>query len=128
MSSDNLLFTKNHEWLENKTDGSAKAGITEYAAQELGDIVYVELPDVGDEFDAGEAFGNVESVKAVSPLNMPVSGKIIEVNEELEDSPELVNQSAVEQGWMVKVEVKDEYQLKDLMDFPAYQEFLKSQA
>ena len=127
MKPEDLLYTKDHEWLEKDSSKPVCVGITEYAATELGDIVYVELPDVGDEFEQNEAFGNVESVKAVSPLNMPISGKIVEVNEGLEDAPELVNQSPMGEGWMVKVEVSEEVQLQDLMDHAAYQELLKNQ-
>ncbi len=127
MKPEELLYTNDHEWLEKDSSKPVCVGITEYAANELGDIVYVELPEVGDEFEQHEAFGNVESVKAVSPLNMPVAGKIVEVNENLEDSPELVNQSPMTEGWMVKVEVSDNVQLEGLMNHSAYQELLKKQ-
>lgn len=126
MKPEELLYTKDHEWIEKNADGPARIGITEYAANELGDIVYVELPEVGDEFDEGDAFGNVESVKAVSPLNMPIAGKIAAVNEGLEDAPELVNQSPLDEGWMVKLEITGA--LDGLMELAQYKEFLNSQS
>ncbi|WP_339877684.1 glycine cleavage system protein GcvH [uncultured Algoriphagus sp.] len=99
-----LKYTKDHEWV--KIDGDiATIGITEFAAGELGDIVYVEVETTGETLDTNEVFGSVEAVKTVSDLFMPVSGEILEVNPDLEDSPELVNESPYEKGWMIKVKI-----------------------
>lgn len=109
-----LKYSKEHEWV--KVEGNTVTiGITEYAQGELGDIVFVELPEVDDEINEGDTFGSVESVKTVSELYAPVSGKVVESNEELEDSPEFVNESPYEKAWMVKVELSDESQLDDLL-------------
>ncbi|REI11175.1 glycine cleavage system protein GcvH [Staphylococcus felis] len=118
-----LKYSKEHEWV--KVDGNvALIGITDFAQSELGDIVFVELPEVDDEVSEGETFGSVESVKTVSELYSPVSGKIIEVNEDLEDEPEAVNESPYEKAWMVKVELNDESELDALMDAAAYEEMI----
>lgn len=114
------LYSKEHEWVK-KEDGKVRIGITEFAQDELGDIVFVELPEVGDSLEIDEPFGSVESVKTVSELYAPVSGKVVEVNEELEDSPELVNESPHEKAWMVVVELDDENDLAELLDAEAYQ-------
>lgn len=119
-------YSKEHEWVKVEGD-KVRIGITEFAQDELGDIVFVELPEVGDELELDEPFGSVESVKTVSELYAPVSGKIVEINEELEDSPELVNESPFEKAWMVVVELSDESQLDDLMDADAYQEMTDSE-
>ncbi|PNZ67672.1 glycine cleavage system protein GcvH [Staphylococcus croceilyticus] len=118
-----LKYSKEHEWV--KVEGNTVTiGITEYAQGELGDIVFVELPDVDDEINEGDTFGSVESVKTVSELYAPVSGKIVEINEELEDSPEFVNESPYEKAWMVKVELSDESQLDDLLSADQYSEMI----
>ncbi|HDK3146379.1 TPA: glycine cleavage system protein GcvH, partial [Staphylococcus aureus] len=109
-----LKYSKEHEWV--KVEGNvAIIGITEYAQSELGDIVFVELPETDDEINEGDTFGSVESVKTVSELYAPISGKVVEVNEELEDSPEFVNESPYEKAWMVKVEISDESQIEALL-------------
>ena len=123
----NLLYTTDHEWINKNDAGEVSVGITDYAQNELGDIVYVELPEPGDEVTAGEAFGNVESVKAVSPVTSPVTGEVVAVNEDLEDTPELVNQSPLEKGWMVRIKLADDSSLEGLMDSAAYDELLKNQ-
>lgn len=116
-------YSKEHEWV--KVEGNtATIGITEYAQGELGDIVFVELPDVNDEINEGDTFGSVESVKTVSELYAPVSGKIVETNDELEDSPEFVNESPYEKAWMVKVELSDESQLDELLSAEQYSEMI----
>ena len=102
-------------------------GITEYAADELGDVVFVELPDVGADVTAMSVFGEIESVKAVSELYSPVSGTVAERNEELDDTPELVNDSAYGDGWMIKIELSDSSQLNDLMSAADYEQFLATQ-
>ena len=115
-----LRYTKDHEWtrLEGKR---ATVGITDFAQSELTDVVYVELPKVGKAVKAGEVLGTVESVKAVSEIFAPVSGKVAEVNGSLEDAPEIVNQDPYGKGWMVVLEVTDAGAAKDLMDAAAYQ-------
>ena len=99
----NLLYAKSHEWVLENEDGTVTVGLTDYAQQELGDLVFVNLPGAGDEVTAGEAFGDVESVKAVSDVFSPVSGTVAEVNEELLDAPQLINETPYE-AWMIKVE------------------------
>ncbi|ASE37846.1 MULTISPECIES: glycine cleavage system protein GcvH [Staphylococcus] len=118
-----LKYSKDHEWV--KVEGNTVTiGITEYAQNELGDIVFVELPEVDDEIEVGDTFGSVESVKTVSELYAPVAGKVTETNDELEDSPEFVNESPYEKAWMVKVEISDESQLDDLMSADDYSEMI----
>ncbi|AVQ36734.1 glycine cleavage system protein GcvH [Staphylococcus kloosii] len=118
-----LKYSKDHEWV--KIEGNtATIGITEYAQNELGDIVFVELPEVDDEINEGDTFGSVESVKTVSELYAPLSGKVLEANEELEDSPEFVNESPYEKAWMVKIEVTDESQLDGLLSAEQYSEMI----
>ncbi|MDW4312154.1 glycine cleavage system protein GcvH [Staphylococcus saprophyticus] len=118
-----LKYSKEHEWVKVEGD-TVTIGITEYAQGELGDIVFVELPEVDDEINEGDTFGSVESVKTVSELYAPVSGKVLESNEELEDSPEFVNESPYEKAWMVKVELSDESQLEELMSAEQYSEMI----
>lgn len=116
-------YSEEHEWV--KTEGNnVRIGITDFAQSELGDIVFVELPEVGDEIEADEPFGSVESVKTVSELYAPVSGKVVEINEELEDSPEFVNESPFEKAWMIVVEPSDTSELENLMDASAYKEMI----
>ncbi|GIO23717.1 glycine cleavage system protein GcvH [Oceanobacillus sp. J11TS1] len=117
---EDYLYSKEHEWVK-KEDGKVRIGITAFAQDELGDIVFVELPEVGDTIEVNEPFGSVESVKTVSELYAPVSGKVVEVNEALEDSPELVNESPHEKAWMVVVELDDDNDLAELLDVAAYQ-------
>lgn len=115
---DDLRYAESHEWV--KLDGDiATIGITDYAQHALGNIVYVDMPEVGDEVTAGEEFGAVESVKAASDLYSPVSGEVVEVNEALEDSPELINEDAFE-NWIMKVKVSDASELDNLLDAAAY--------
>lgn len=113
-----LLYTDSHEWV--KVEGEyAYIGITDFAQHQLGNIVYVDIPEVGDEIKQGDEFGAVESVKAASDLLSPVSGEIVEVNEKLTDEPELINQDAFD-SWMLKVKLSDASELKSLMDSKAY--------
>ena len=115
-----LKYTKDHEWL--KIDGkTATVGITDFAQGELGDVVYVEVETVDEELDKDEVFGTVEAVKTVSDLFLPLSGKIIEFNEDLEDEPEKVNEDPYGDGWMIKFEISDESELDQLLDADAYQ-------
>ncbi|EGQ2909758.1 glycine cleavage system protein GcvH [Staphylococcus pseudintermedius] len=118
-----LKYSKEHEWV--KVEGNtAIIGITDFAQSELGDIVFVELPEVEDELTEGETFGSVESVKTVSELYSPVSGKVVAVNENLEDAPEAVNESPYEEAWMVKVELKDKSELDALLDAAGYEKMI----
>ena len=118
-----LYYSEWHEYL--KVEGNIGViGITDYAQHALGNVVYVGMPDVDDEVEAGAEFGAVESVKAASDLNSPVSGTVVEVNEALEDAPELINKDAYE-NWIIKVEMSDESELENLMDAAAYEEFCK---
>lgn len=114
-----LLYSKEHEWIK-KENGNVRIGITAFAQDELGDIVFVELPEVGDELTADEPFGSVESVKTVSELYAPISGKVVEVNEELDDSPEFVNESPYEKAWMVVVEPSNESEFDELLTVEQY--------
>ncbi|GKV56965.1 glycine cleavage system H protein [Sporosarcina sp. NCCP-2222] len=115
----NLRYSEEHEWVKDE-NGKYRIGITHFAQSELGDIVFVELPQVGDDVTADEPFGSVESVKTVSELYAPISGKVVEVNEELEDSPELVNESPYEGAWMIVVEASNESELDALMSAEDY--------
>lgn len=119
-----LKYTKEHEWIRDNGDGTATIGITDFAQSELGDIVFVEIEPEGFEFDQDEVFGTVEAVKTVSELFAPVAGEIVEINEELEMEPELVNDDPYGDGWMVKISVEDESQLDDLMSPDEYEEIV----
>ena len=114
-----LKYTKDHEWISIDGD-QATIGITDYAQGELGDIVYVEIESIGDELDQEEIFGSVEAVKTVSDLFIPVSGEITEMNENLEDNPELINDDPYGEGWMVKVRCNDLSEIEGLLDAEAY--------
>ncbi len=116
-----LYYSESHEYVKVE-GGYGYIGITDYAQNALGNIVYVDMPEVDDEIEADEEFGAVESVKAASDLNAPVSGKVVEVNEALEDAPELINQDAYA-NWIIKVELADASELDNLMDAKAYEEF-----
>ncbi|KYD18675.1 MAG: glycine cleavage system protein GcvH [Caldibacillus debilis] len=118
-----FLYTKEHEWVKVE-EGRIRVGITDFAQSELGDIVFVELPEAGTEVKAGEPFGSVESVKTVSELYAPVSGKVVEVNEELGDHPEFVNESPYEKAWMIVVEPSDPDELKKLLSADEYSEWI----
>ncbi len=120
---DGLKYTQQHEWVRQE-GGTAVVGLSDYAQDKLGEIVFVELPDVGSEVEAGKSAAVIESVKAVADLYAPVDGKVTEVNEALLDQPEVINQDPYGEGWVFKVEIKDESQLEALMDKPAYEEFI----
>lgn len=115
-----LHYTKDHEWLQDHGDGTATVGITDYAQESLGDITFVEFPGVGESFTAGDTFGVVESVKAASDLYMPVDAEIIEVNEAVDASPELLNSDPYEGGWLLKIKLTDAAQVAGLMNHEAY--------
>lgn len=120
---DNLKFTEDHEWIE-VSDGEARYGITDHAQDELGDIVYVELPKPGDEVGKGDMLGVIESVKTVSDLYTPVSGTVKDVNEELEAAPEIINEDPYGDGWVVVIEMSDEGELDNLLDREEYEDTL----
>ncbi|MFK4997315.1 glycine cleavage system protein GcvH [Bacillus sp. N9] len=115
-----LRYSDEHEWVKEE-DGKVRIGITEFAQSELGDIVFVELPEIGDEIKADEPFGSVESVKTVSELYAPLSGKVVAVNEELEDNPEFVNESPYEKAWMIVIEPSDKSEIEKLMSAAEYE-------
>lgn len=120
---ENLKYSKDHEWI--LVDGdTATVGITDFAQSELGDIVYVDVTSEGDTVDKDEMFGSIEAVKTVSDLMMPVTGEVVEFNEKLEDSPELVNTDPYGDGWIIKISIADANELKDLFDAAAYEEFV----
>ena len=116
-----LYYSESHDYVREE-DGFGYIGITDYAQHALGNVVYVDMPEADDEVTAGEEFGAVESVKAASDLNSPVSGTVVEVNEALDDTPELLNKDAYE-NWIIKVELSDKAELDSLMDAKAYEEF-----
>jgi len=127
MYPEDYLYSKDHEWIMIQ-DNIGTIGITDYAQHELGDVVYVDLPEVGDTFEAGEPFGSVESVKAVSEIFCPVGGEVINVNSKLEESPELINASPHKQAWMIKIEITHNDELKELLSAEEYDEYLLEQA
>ena len=117
---DDLHYTKEHEWARKTGDNTIRVGITTFAVDQLGDVTMVELPEVGDKVAAEEAFGTVESVKAVSELYAPVNGTITAVNERLAEAPELVNDSPYQDGWMLEIELDDPDEIDQLLDAAAY--------
>ncbi|MCB1152104.1 MAG: glycine cleavage system protein GcvH [Deltaproteobacteria bacterium] len=120
-------YTKEHEWAV--VDGDVMTvGITDYAQDSLGEIVFVELPEVGAEFSLGDTFGVVESVKAVSDLYVPASGKIVEVNSALTETPEKINADPYGEAWMIKLQVSDETELENLLDAPAYEDLITQES
>ena len=121
---ENLKYTREHEWVRLEADGTATIGITDYAQTSLGDITFVELPELEESFSAGESFGVVESVKAASDLYMPVAGKVIAVNDALGGAPETVNSDPYGEAWMVRIELEDAASLDGLMDAAAYGEIV----
>lgn len=117
-----LLYTEEHVWVK-KESGQVIIGITDFAQEELGDIVFVELPEVGDELEMEEPFGSVESVKSVSELYAPVSGTVVEINEDLEDNPEFINESPYDKAWMITIKPSDEAELEELLTDEEYLAF-----
>jgi glycine cleavage system H protein len=120
------LYLPTHEWVRIQGN-EAEVGISDYAQSELNDVVYVELPEVGDALEKGEEFGSVESVKAASELYIPISGEVIAINEALEDAPELVNQEPFGRGWMIRIRLMDLHETEDLLDARAYEAFCRQQ-
>ena len=123
---EDLKYTRDHEWARVKGN-RVTVGITDFAQDQLGDVVYLELPDVGDPVKKGESFGVVESTKAVSELFAPLSGKVVEVNDPLGDAPETINEDPYEEGWMIVVELSDSKDLNELMDAAAYEKFIEEE-
>jgi len=121
-----LKYTKEHEWAKEEGD-TALLGITDFAQHSLGDVVFVELPEVGTQLKKGEAFGSVESVKAASDIYSPLSGEVIEINSELEDHPELLNESPYEKGWIIKIKISDSGESAELMNEAQYAEFVEKE-
>ena len=120
-----LKYASSHEWVRNEGDGTYTVGISEHAQGLLGDMVFVDLPDVGDEVEAGEDCAVGESVKAASDIYAPISGEVVAINEELEDSPELVNSDAFGEGWLFRVKASDESELEALLDAAGYAESIE---
>ena len=120
----NLRYTKEHEWAL-ETNGNIRIGITDYAQVELGDVVFIDLPAVGSDVSAGSAFAAVESVKAASDVYSPIDGKVVAINENLGDSPDLVNSSPYENGWFIEVEPSDASQFGNLMDASSYAAYIE---
>lgn len=117
----NLKYAASHEWARDEGDGTVTVGVSDHAQDSLGDVVYVELPEVGTSFSAGDEAGVVESVKAASDIYAPVSGEIIAINPELEDAPETINESPYDAGWFFKIKMSDPSELESLMDATAYE-------
>lgn len=124
---ENWLYSKEHEWVEVLGENRVRVGITDFAQNQLGDLVFVEIPQVGDEVTADQTMGTVESVKAVSDLFSPVSGKVVEVNGELEDSPEVINSDAYGTGWMIVIELSNPDELSDLLSAGQYAAFVEEE-
>lgn len=127
MNPPDLKYSEEHEWVQQEPDGTVVIGITEFATESLGDVVFVEIPDVGAKVVQFEKMGEIESVKAVSDLYSPLTGTITERNEKLLDSPELVNEGAFDQGWMIRVQLSDPSEIDKLLSAEEYDKFLASQ-
>ncbi len=126
---DGLLYSREHEWLDVDDDHKiAKLGITDYAQDQLGDVVFVDLPEPGDGFEVGAALASLESVKAVSEVYSPVSGKVLQVNEMLADSPETINEDPYIKGWIVEIALSDAEELDDLMSASQYENYVEEEA
>ena len=124
--TEKILCSKTHEYILENSDNTYTIGLTDYAVEQLGDIVFLELPEVGTEYKKGETFATIESVKAASEIYMPISGKIIEVNNGIADAPETLNEDSYEKGWLVKIEkTGNEAELGDLMEYEDYKEELE---
>lgn len=125
---DDLRYAKSHEWAKLEGDDTVVVGITHHAQEALGDVVYVDLPEVGKQIEAGDAFGSVESVKAVSDVYAPVSGEIVEVNSELTESPGLVNKAPFDEGWMLKLKLKNPAEVESLLNAASYKQYIEEDA
>ena len=120
---DNFLFTKEHEWVS-IDDDIAIIGITDFAQNELGDIIFIELPKIGEKFEVNDVFGTIEAVKTVADLYMPLSGEIIEINEQIDDNPECVNNSPYDKGWIIKININDSKEINNLLTHQKYKEMI----
>lgn len=125
MNPDDLLYTKEHEWIRISGD-TGTVGITSHAQEALGDVVYIELPKIGDRFTSHQPFGSVESVKAVSELFVPVAGEVIEVNSSLKDSPEMLNADPYGKGWLIRLKIQNSKEASELLSGKAYDEYVKT--
>ena len=123
---EHLLYTKEHEWINIEDNDTVTMGITDYAQEQLGDVTFVELPEVGDEVEQFEELASVESVKAASDIYSPMSGEVVEINSDLEEKPDLINKSPYQKGWLVKIKVSDIDEKNNLMTAEEYREFLVS--
>ena len=121
---DNLKYSKDHEWLRETESGEAYIGVTDFAQSELGDIVFVDIDTQDEELNQEEVFGTVEAVKTVSDLFMPISGKVLEINEKLEDEPELINNDPYGDGWIIKISITENNELESLLDAKEYKELI----
>ena len=121
-----MYFTEDHVWVRLEGDGTATIGVSEYAQEQLGDIVFIDLPEVGAECSVGEEISLIESVKSTSDVFAPLTGVIVEINEALGEAPQLINDSALDDGWIFRIEVEDEQELEELMDADAYDEYTES--
>jgi glycine cleavage system H protein len=124
---DNLKYYKEHDWVRVESDGTAVVGITEFAAESLGDIVFIELPEPGTEIKQFDKLGEIESVKAVSDLYTPISGRVLEINQAVTDAPETVNDSPYEAGWLVKIDLSDACEMDNLLSAAAYEALLAAE-
>lgn len=123
---DDLIYSDDHQWVQFE-DNMALIGISDFAQEQLGEIIFLELPEVGDQLQSGKPYGVVESAKTVSDLYAPVSGEVVEINDELPDSPEIINSSPYEEGWMIKVKLIDPSELDDLLDAASYEEMIEDE-
>ncbi|TYB32171.1 MAG: glycine cleavage system protein GcvH [Candidatus Mcinerneyibacterium aminivorans] len=125
MAREGLMYTDSDEWVQKKDNNILRVGITDHAQSELGDIVYVDLPEIGEEYDKGDDVNEIESVKAVAEVKAPVSGKIVAINDQLEDDPALLNEEPFDNGWIFEIEMTDPDQLENLMDLEEYESKLE---
>ncbi|MEV6233847.1 glycine cleavage system protein GcvH [Saccharopolyspora shandongensis] len=123
---DEIKYTEEHEWIQRTAEDKVRIGITDYAQQQLGDVVFVQLPDLGQQVTAGDSMGEVESTKSVSEIYAPITGEVVARNEQLEDEPELVNSAPLDDGWMVELKIADPAQLDGLLDAAAYQKLTEA--
>jgi glycine cleavage system H protein len=127
MVKDNLRYTKEHEWAYTESDDIARIGISNYAQEQLGDVVFIELPAVGTKIQKSQKLGEIESVKAVSDLYAPISGEVIEVNQQVVETPELVNEDPYENGWLLRVKIDSSSEMDNLLSSSEYSDFLATQ-
>ena len=123
MNQNKFFYTHDHEWINIK-ENNAVIGITDYAQNELGDIIFIELPSIGDSFDKGEVFGTIEAVKTVADLYMPISGEIVELNSEIESNPELINNNPFNKGWIVRIKIKNKEECLKLLNQKEYSKII----